>query len=121
MRKKVLYFTDEQMKRLADCGAVAHMRSAVYFDYKRVTNFYMNNIVADVLDAVMPTKNSRHYGCGQCVLNLYRKAGEIFFTTLKKRQEEDENYCIEDTQARQQNAKPKVVKGKKPKADYKRY
>ena len=74
-------FTKEQMKKLKD--AEPHFYTAVNFQYKLNTSRQLNDKVADIYEERTGEVVSRNWACGNCTYKLFRKAGIIYFNTLK--------------------------------------
>lgn len=82
MREKdTSIFTKDQMRKLKD--AEPHFYTAVNFQYKLNTSRALNDRVADVYEERTGEVVSRNWACGNCCYQLYRKAGIIYYNTLK--------------------------------------
>lgn len=87
MREKDLtVFTKEQMKKLKD--AEPFFFTAVNLQYKLNTSRALNDRVADVYEERTGQIVSRNWSCGNCSYQLYRKAGIMYYNTLKNAEEE---------------------------------
>lgn len=76
-------YTKEQIAELKKLDVIQHFTTALDSDYKRGTSSVQDNKVADIYDAATGGKVSRNFSCKSCVFNLYRKAGELYRTTLE--------------------------------------
>lgn len=77
-----MYYTEEQIKRLKEIGAVQHFSTVLDSQYKRGTSSALDNEVADIYDAATGGKVSRTFTCKSCVYNLYAKAGKLYRQSL---------------------------------------
>lgn len=66
-----------------------YLYTTVELQFKHNTTATQNDIVADALDYVYGTSNSRNYGCSRCVYNMYERLGKIYFKQLKEEQLEE--------------------------------
>lgn len=66
-----------------------YLYTTVELQFKHNTTASQNDIVADALDYVYGTSNSRNYGCSRCVYNMYERLGKIYFKQLKEEQLEE--------------------------------
>ena len=76
-------YSKEQIAELKKLDVIQHFTTALDSDYKRGTSSIQDNKVADIYDAATGGKVSRNFSCKSCVFNLYRKAGELYRTTLE--------------------------------------
>lgn len=83
-------YTKEQIAELKKLDVIQHFTTALDSDYKRGTSSIQDNKVADIYDAATGGKVSRNFSCKSCVFNLYRKAGELYRTTLEFMKKEKE-------------------------------
>ena len=83
-------YTKEQIAELKKLDVIQHFTTALDSDYKRGTSSVQDNKVADIYDAATGGKISRNFSCKSCVFNLYRKAGELYRTTLEFMKKEKE-------------------------------
>ena len=83
-------YTKEQIAELKKLDVIQHFTTAIDSDYKRGTSSIQDNKVADIYDAATGGKVSRNFSCKSCVFNLYRKAGELYRTTLEFMKKEKE-------------------------------
>ena len=83
-------YTKEQIAELKKLDVIQHFQTALDSDYKRGTSSIQDNKVADIYDAATGGKVSRNFSCKSCVFNLYRKAGELYRTTLEFMKKEKE-------------------------------
>ena len=83
-------YTKEQIAELKKLDVIQHFTTALDSDYKRGTSSVQDNKVADIYDAATGGKVSRNFSCKSCVFNLYRKAGELYRTTLEFMKKEKE-------------------------------
>ena len=83
-------YTKEQIAELKKLDVIQHFTTALDSDYKRGTSSIKDNKVADIYDAATGGKVSRNFSCKSCVVNLYRKAGELYRTTLEFMKKEKE-------------------------------
>ena len=79
--KDTSIFTKDQMRKLKD--AEPHFYTAVNFQYKLNTSRALNDRVADVYEERTGSVVSRNWACGHCSYELYRKAGIMYYNTLK--------------------------------------
>lgn len=84
-------YTKEQIAELKKLDVIQHFTTALDSDYKRGTSSVQDNKVADIYDAATGGKVSRNFSCKSCVFNLYRKAGELYRTTLEFMKKEKES------------------------------
>ena len=82
------YFSEKEIEKLKEIGAVEHFETAVKHQYKLGTPVEMNNLVADLYEKVTGQKLSRNWSCGHCGFNAYKKAGELYFKSLEYRKME---------------------------------
>ena len=83
-------YSKEQIAELKKLDVIQHFTTALDSDYKRGTSSVQDNKVADIYDAATGGKVSRNFSCKSCVFNLYRKAGELYRTTLEFMKKEKE-------------------------------
>ena len=83
-------YSKEQIAELKKLDVIQHFTTALDSDYKRGTSSIQDNKVADIYDAATGGKVSRNFSCKSCVFNLYRKAGELYRTTLEFMKKEKE-------------------------------
>lgn len=74
-----------------------YLYTTVELQFKHNTTASQNDIVADALDYVYGTSNSRNYGCSRCVYNMYERLGKIYFKQLKDEQLEETTTTTEET------------------------
>lgn len=100
------YFTKEQIERLKD--AVEYFNTAVNANYKRASQSSLNDLVADVYEQATGEKLQRNWHCGSCVLNCYRKAGQLYFESLKHL-EETTQQAVQETTNQEQDTQETTV------------
>ena len=83
-------YSKEQIAELKKLDVIQHFTTVLDSDYKRGTSSTQDNKVADIYDAATGGKVSRNFSCKSCVFNLYRKAGELYRTTLEFMKKEKE-------------------------------
>lgn len=96
--------TKEDISFLRGIGVEEHLRHAYYDKFKHMTTSAQNHAVADILDKYTCKKHSRNFGCGTCVLNLYREVGKLYFDALE--QEENETVIAVNEEEPQPEAEP---------------
>ena len=80
-------FDGGQIKRLGLIGAVPHFYTAVNLQYKNNTSAKLNDEVADIYEKATGEVVSRNWACGHCAFELFRKAGVLYYNSLKKQEE----------------------------------
>lgn len=83
----MIRFTEAQMEALKPIEK--ELGRAYRSNYKRSTTYSVNKMVSDYVNEATGHVEARNLGCGTCVLNLFRKAGEIYFNTLEEMKEKE--------------------------------
>lgn len=113
-------FDGGQIKRLGLIGAVPHFYTAVNLQYKNNTSAKLNNEVADIYEKATGEIVSRNWACGHCAFELYRKAGVLYYKSLKKQEEENDRKTEDNGSGRSEGeGQGKEGKGKKGKGTVK--
>lgn len=69
----------------------AQLHKAYYSNYKNVSTTEQNNLVADMYEAASGRKLQRNWGCSHCIMEAWRRCGEIYFQTLEEQKRRKKN------------------------------
>ena len=108
-------FDNGQIKRLGLIGAVPHFYTAVNLQYKNNTSAKLNDEVADIYEKATGEIVSRNWACGHCAYELFRKAGLLYYKSLKKEEENAERKTEDNGSGQVQGTGSGKGKGKESK------
>lgn len=83
------YYTKEQIEQLEDPGILQSFMTSTVSDYKRGTSRKQDELVATIYDQTTGKKENRNMNCAQCVFQLYRAAGTLYYESKKYWEEQD--------------------------------
>lgn len=87
MEKK--YFNKTQINKLQKSGAVAYFETIIKTQVKRGTSHYLDDLVADIYRDATGEEVARNWSCNKCCYNLYKKAANLYYSSLEILQDND--------------------------------
>lgn len=104
------YYTKEQIEQLEDPGILQSFMTSTVSDYKRGTSRKQDELVATIYDQTTGKKENRNMNCAQCVFQLYRAAGTLYYESKKYWEEYDRKKKEEEEKKIKNNKGKKETK-----------
>lgn len=80
--------TKEEKRMIRNAGLENYLRSAYYDNFVHLTTHSQNELAADLYDKYSTKRCHRNYGCGSCIMTIYKFVGKLYFETPEEPEKE---------------------------------